>query len=373
MPLIDPEENVVEQALHGHDNGVEAAAAGQNQIEVHVCSFCDYQTRVFTKYLAHLRHIHRVERGFNLTCGVSGCQKKYTVVDSLVRHLKRNHIEQSEALGIGNRADENERLMDVGLVGGNDDDLAPEVPVNVIQEQDESDDDSDEEYDYTKAISLFILNLREQKKVPADACATIVKQIGELFKIQSTELKKNLQKVLQRDNGIDLQTIDGLDNVMSSYHSVSDACSMLGSQNKQNKYFSERLDFVAPEKVTLGYENGKEESFMYVPIKKLLHALLKHEDILAEVTSGHKSLDGKMRDYCDGQAFEQNDLFSSERNALQIILYHDDFQTVNPLGTRIKKNKLGAFYFSLGNISPQFRSRLELIVSFSTYQKAWND
>ena len=316
----------------------------------------------FTKYLKHLRYIHQAERGFSLTCGVDGCQKKYTVVESLVWHLKRNHNEQSNALGLGLNHADNEGLINVheGLMGDGEDDLAAEAPVHV-QEQDDSEDDSDEEYDYTKAISLFILHLREQKKVPADACSAIVKEIDELFKVQSTELKTKLHKVLQRNN-IDPQNIDGLDDILSSYHNVSDACSVLGSQNKQNKYFAEKFDYVEPEKVTLGYDdNGKEESFLYIPIKKLLHALLKHEDILAEVTNGHKSQDGKMRDFCDGQAFEQNELFSSEMNALQIILYYDDFQTVNPLGTRIKKNKIGAFYFSLGNIAPQFRSRLELI------------
>ena len=79
---------------------------------------------------------------------------------------------------------------------------------------------------------------------------------------------------------------------------------------------------------------------MYIPIKMLLRALLKHTDVFAKVLNGHTSPDHKLCDYCDGIAFQNNLLFSTDKSTLQINLYHDDFQVVNPLGPRTQTYKL---------------------------------
>ncbi|KAJ8030122.1 hypothetical protein HOLleu_26430 [Holothuria leucospilota] len=90
--------------------------------------------------------------------------------------------------------------------------------------------------------------------------------------------------------------------------------------------------------------------------------MLKHPDIISEVKNGHKSdTPGLTRDYCDGSYFANSALFSDDPCSLQVQLYVDDFETANPLGTYIKKRKLCACYFILGNIPPRFRSKLMLI------------
>ena len=52
-------------------------------------------------------------------------------------------------------------------------------------------------------------------------------------------------------------------------------------------------------------------------------------------------------------------MFSSTGHHLEIILHYDDFNVVNPLGNKVSKYKLSAFYFVVGNISNKFRSRLK--------------
>ncbi len=58
---------------------------------------------------------------------------------------------------------------------------------------------------------------------------------------------------------------------------------------------------------------------------------------------GHAREDGNLGDYCDGSAFKDHPLFSSETNALQILLYYDEVEVCNPLGTKVKTHKLGIF------------------------------
>lgn len=57
--------------------------------------------------------------------------------------------------------------------------------------------------------------------------------------------------------------------------------------------------------------------------------------------SGHKRHDGLLSDYCDGRAYDAHPLFSQYTNCLEVILYYDDVEIFNPLGSRAKKHKLG--------------------------------
>lgn len=90
-------------------------------------------------------------------------------------------------------------------------------------------------------------------------------------------------------------------------------------------------------------------------------ALLNVPEVGRCVLHPHYSDTGMMKDICDGTYIRSHPLFQTAPNALQIILNHDDMEIVNPLGTRVKKNKLAMFYYSLANIPPQFRSKLATI------------
>ena len=104
-------------------------------------------------------------------------------------------------------------------------------------------------------------------------------------------------------------------------------------------------------------------------------------------------------DYCDGQKFQNHPLYRTNPSALQLIIYYDELELCNPLGSRRKKHKIGellaipqlqiltmirkllligigtetiikmvycftstgAFYYLLGNLHPRLRSRINTI------------
>jgi len=93
-----------------------------------------------------------------------------------------------------------------------------------------------------------------------------------------------------------------------------------------------------------------------------------------------------MEDFCDGKAFADHPLFSLHSNALQVFLYFDELEVVNPLGSKTKLHILGTlkalkiaakkcpthtddalhlhigmFYFTFGNLPPKYRSRLSAV------------
>ena len=56
-----------------------------------------------------------------------------------------------------------------------------------------------------------------------------------------------------------------------------------------------------------------------------------------------------------------NPLFQQFPNALRIILYQDAYEIVNPLGSAKKKHKILGVYFTLGNIYPENRAKIDSI------------
>ena len=62
--------------------------------------------------------------------------------------------------------------------------------------------------------------------------------------------------------------------------------------------------------------------------------------IYMQVTTSHSSSDGLLRDMCDGSYFREHPLFQAHPDALQLQLFYDDVEVVNPLGTKTKKHKL---------------------------------
>lgn len=75
----------------------------------------------------------------------------------------------------------------------------------------------------------------------------------------------------------------------------------------------------------------------FITLIESLKLLLQNDDIFSSVINSDQLDDGKLRHLCDGTYLKQHPLFSTDNNALQLVIYYDDFGAVNPLGHRAKK------------------------------------
>ena len=124
-------------------------------------------------------------------------------------------------------------------------------------------------------------------------------------------------------------------------------------------YIEKKPKYVKPIDTPVYNEiSGESGTVQYVPILHTLDVLLSHKDMLELVLESGKLNDDRLYNYCDGSLFPENNFFNENPNALQLILYHDDFTVVNPLGNKTIKYKMSAFYFQLGNIPHKYRSQL---------------
>ena len=61
-----------------------------------------------------------------------------------------------------------------------------------------------------------------------------------------------------------------------------------------------------------------------------------------------KRSDGFMADFCDGELYASHQLYIVDKNALQLILYFDEAEPFNNLGSASGKYKLGTHVYRIG-------------------------
>ena len=60
----------------------------------------------------------------------------------------------------------------------------------------------------------------------------------------------------------------------------------------------------------------------------------------------HTRSDGLIGDYCDAELFKSIPLFQGNEHSLQIILFFDEMEVTNPLGSQAGVYKLGNYLYS---------------------------
>lgn len=174
---------------------------------------------------------------------------------------------------------------------------------------------------------------------------------------------------------------NGMDSAQSLDMSTSVVCHKLSEYStnfKRCKMYESSEQYVAPQQLALGirWENERNElimtpslvqcKFQYISITKTIVSIFQRPDF-REVylnfneSNEKKAVPGFYSDFSSGSIFKTNDLFQTHPNSLQIQIATDDFEVCNPLGSKSTLHKISAFYFSIRNMPPEFRSKLDNI------------
>ena len=224
-----------------------------------------------------------------------------------------------------------------------------------------ADEKNDEELDFMLLISQILLEVWEKFNVTTEVTRFVSEKILNIIRIDRKEHSDAIHRSLKKNN--DNFVIDHETNLILFSRSPFELpCQHFCGQKSLTNYIKSRESFVPPVEITLGMDSvsGKPETVQYVPIIDTLAMLLKREDVLGKVLNGPKTNTNLYNCYSAGKFFKENDFWSTSEGIkkLEIILYHDDFNVVNPLGNKTSKYKVSAFYFVLGNLPAKYKSRL---------------
>lgn len=316
--------------------------------------------------LYHLRSVHFIceLRGVTLKCGQGDCVRTYKSFNSLARHLHAHHSCHDVATRIQSSDVANDNDLDIGDLG--------ETNILGLSDPDSEPGDPSHHFDSSHSAAAFVASLMSSSSVTQRTVQSVVEHTNALVGNIVQSMTHDVITTLRSANALSDVDIGGLQNRLQQHASPFD---LLKTQHKRTTFFRKQFGLVEAKSVFLGnrYDQCldaasgsmrqvvKRETFQYVPILQLLELILSDDSIFTETAKDRISVDGLMYDYCDGSLFKGNSLFADEKCALQLCLYFDECEVVNPLGSRRGIHKIGFIYMSLRNVPPVFNSRLNNI------------
>lgn len=326
-------------------------------------------------YRNHKFHTSNVEITQNLTCSVGTCLKEFHFMGELKKHLKK-HIQSGITINCPYESCSRQYshyssfCSHVSRIHKKQYSYCNQLPTttnNLIPTLDDESADcqqcSDIEIETNndinnriKDLSQFYLKLQCKHNIPASTIQIIV---DELSKFCDTQKDNILQSVL---SAIDNITIDQIskDKIINAINAdtLSYVNETLRSDFLRKKFFKQNFHFVQPVTLKLGLnEKNQQCIFHYIPIHETLKALLNDKSVLEQFSNPISEETGLLCDFTDGSVYKSNQLFKQNLNALQLILYQDSYEIVNPLGSSRTKHKILAMYMTLGNIYKFNRSK----------------
>ena len=209
-----------------------------------------------------------------------------------------------------------------------------------------------------------MLKLQEKHLLPNVVQETLVRDVKfivEEFRrcvcdVVSSETE---QQGLHVEEGSDLYDILHRSDLIDT---IFETCS---STFRLHKYCKGHLDAIFPTSHDLPLIiRGRPVPFQYVSILSTLRQILSSGDILGLIV-GEQTAPAHSHpvyhDYTSGSEFKSHPIFSKHRICLRIHLYIDEFEVVNPLGSKKSIHKLCGVYFTLGNLGSKFTTKLKHI------------
>ncbi len=182
-------------------------------------------------------------------------------------------------------------------------------------------------------------------------------------------------------SGFDMSQSPELKRVIQSNDFFDEASKAIRSPYMIKDHCNSKLNMTEPVHFKLRDSVGHSVgSYSYVPIDKVLKNYCSHEDIWDQILNeNNPETDSEfLTDYCDGEIFKQHMFFKDHPTALRLHFYEDEFEVVNPLGSKRTKHKLCAFYYTVGNLDKKYRSQqrhihLALLVRYSYVKRCGLD
>lgn len=304
------------------------------------------------KYVHAYGHVHFTR----MLCPNESCNVEINSWDGLWRHLKSFH-ESSISSGV--------KQLEVDIVG-----ISSSIQFNSKNNDLESDNlEIGDAMSVDFGIKLFkdllhtFCSALLSKGVNNSMVDYIVKEMQYTFSQIFKFIIKVADRFFQNNSDEFSCQVNGL---LSAFKYVK-------SSYQRDKLFLKYDKIVQPVQITLGsriemriHENKRQQiivpdTFMYVPILKTLEGLLSCKQF-SKYFSVPSDRQVKMYEsFNDSNSFKNNTLFSRHSDALQIQIFYDDFETVNPLGSKRGIHKLGALYFVLRNFPDSLNSQLNNI------------
>ncbi|XP_058637761.1 uncharacterized protein LOC131543945 [Onychostoma macrolepis] len=213
-----------------------------------------------------------------------------------------------------------------------------------------------------RTIGSLLLKLESVYNVSSKCIDELVEELNFICTASAPVIQQVVHRSLEKYScAVEEDVVTELVEELCKSHPLSSALGVngpFGSSFKRKKYLKEHFDIVEPVEYIL---NSHEKlSFQYVPLLQTLQHILAKKYLADAVLKILPCTSTQYESYQNGTHFKNNEFFSEEPR-ISLILYIDDFEVCNPLGTSRKKHKITGVYWALANAPPEVRSTLTAI------------
>lgn len=303
------------------------------------CPFedCSFQTCVFSTFAAHRSKRHHSQNTGHFKAELISCQIEE--VEERFEHTDNQPADSLPAEGCWHPVQSSPLHSN------------PDLPVEGLIQH--------------KLASLF-LRMEAILHVSKTAIQEIVEELGSIGSNVGELAEMSVKQVLNKHNcSLDSSVIAAITETVLETNPLAFLSKRgpLSSIYKRTTYYKDNFTVIEPVEYTL--DASRKNTFVYVPILKVLTALLNRSDVLDKVLQSDQADTWKhpetIKTFRDGLYFKDNKILFSDELRIALGLYIDDFEVCNPLGTSRKKHKLCAIYWLIANLPGRDRSTLSSI------------
>ncbi|XP_074108723.1 uncharacterized protein LOC141533631 isoform X2 [Cotesia typhae] len=317
-----------------------------------ICSLChDDVGEQLNELRDHLINFHglTITQGIEgrFRCGQNGCDSQFFNFFSFRKHIKRTHFR--------NQDNDEELEVDVDNFNvDNDNNVYNDNNYNNINDNNCDDDDNNinninnnnnnnNEFNMRKYIIQMVARFQCKASMTTTTLTEVLDEFEELLINTSEFLKKKVSDFFVEEG---LINNDRAKNILSAFN-FDGMFTGLKTLDNQIAALEAHFGYIHPVEIPLGYRIDQK--------------LDRSSDILEAILAEQKSPNGILGSFLDGEHAQNHEFFLQYPNTLRLQLYYDEFEIVNPLGSKTGIHKLGAFYYTIQNLPPHINSDLNSI------------
>ncbi|KAE8747079.1 hypothetical protein FOCC_FOCC006217 [Frankliniella occidentalis] len=335
-----------------------------------LCSYCNpYKYLSNTEeFKQHLKRYHWELKTFR--CG--HCRTIFQHKTSLIRHISdvANQLPNSEVEDVS--SSENDEEGAEGYVSCIEDHIMEDERIEEREEVREELNQNNVTFDIKAEAAKFLMKLRSSGNLTQASVKFIEDNVVVLLQNLMLNAEAKTREFL---NSCDLppENVDAF--LAGDAFKIGNPFEDLESVEEQLAYFCEKFGCVIPEEKYLGFriENRFDrklrmflpkqvsETFQYVSAIGSLTMIVRNAYLRNLILNEKQSADGVYRSHRDGSDFKNNEFLRKYPFAIRIVIYYDDLEITNALGSKDVIHKLGCFYFGILNLPPEESSQLASI------------
>lgn len=340
------------------------------------CLHCGKDFLCIKKYILHIEYMHDKTNYYK--CPFNNCHRLYNRRDTFKKHVASKHSEPVSKMAppVVESFKNESPCSSKGLT---ENDRQNEATDHSQPSKDNFEISCKiEEFAHTshRTVKKVVAILYDDLQLNRSMVQRIIEIITLFLKSGMLDIIKLCCTQLTIDNNSDI-----INGIIKMADILENSFQPVNTEYKRFKLFENCKTFIKPIEKVLGithnqqHQNNskilalKNHCAYFIPMRHTLktfleipgvfNAIIKHQQ---ELLNCFDKLNPCMTSVLHGSLWQNiTKGFSKNQIVFPLVIYFDDFESLNPLGSHAGLYKIGSVYFSIAAVPPEYASRLENI------------